>query len=466
MNKLSKKFIVGISIILSFSCILSILFNTRFLERYYLVQKRNAITGICDELTNKIRRGDSPDDAVSRLESSEKVVIVRIDGPSEIDNDELNDEIRTAFLDKGMGFQKYWLWEEDYKKVLNGENKLRLYKQDKLNYSLLIEYTQIDSILFAVSMVIPNIGDAFNIINPFLIGVNVAGIVLAIILIIILIKRITRPLLEFEHFASHMKENEFIPLNIHTKDELESAADSLNVMGRQIISYQDSLHEKNRQMEQLLDNVAHDLKTPVSLIKLYADGMQDGLDDGTFLKTIQEENQQMAEMVEKLLYVSRIGKKAIEYETVDLSSMLETLIDECTFLAKESKICFSARMEGSILIESSEEMIRSLFANLITNAVKYSSGTQIDIVLEKTETNIGFAITNETDNAELDLSQIWMPYYVGEQSRNKQLSGSGLGLAIVSKVCEQLNYSVQCSLDNNRITFIVKIPLPDGNDGV
>ena len=88
------------------------------------------------------------------------------------------------------------------------------------------------------------------------------------------------------------------------------------------------LLEKNRQMEALLDNVAHDLKTPISLIGTYASGMQDGLDDGTFLDTIIRQNTKMAQLAEKLLGLSRIGQKDYPEETIALDRLLQNQIEE------------------------------------------------------------------------------------------------------------------------------------------
>lgn len=129
----------------------------------------------------------------------------------------------------------------------------------------------------------------------------------------------TAPLKQFDAFAASMGRNEFHPLEIHTNDELERAAANLNAMGNQITAYQKSLQNKNEQMEQLLDNVAHDLKTPVSLIRLYADGIKDGLDDGTFLDTIMQQSSQMDRMINRLLFLTRIEKKEPSLEPYDLS---------------------------------------------------------------------------------------------------------------------------------------------------
>ena len=376
-------------------------------------------------------------------------------------NDTINEEIRLAFQSKGIAFQKYWLWIEGYQKILGGDTWRNLYAQDKLNYSLLVECRQIDSSLYVVTMIIPNIADAFGIINTFLIVVNIVSIIMSILVIILLIKKIVKPLAEFQVFASQMEKNQFVPLQVQTKDELEQVADSLNSMGKRIMDYQDSLQEKNKQMEQLMDNVTHDLKTPISLIHLYASGLKDGLDDGTFLDTILDENHQMEDMVNRLLYLSRMDKKEYEEIHIDLSDLFQRLIDKYSVMAENNHLNIRAELEEGIFITASEELIISMFTNLVTNAIKYSSGKEISVGLSKKENQVIFKISNETDNQTLDTSKIWDPYYVGEKSRNKNLSGTGLGLSIVRKICETQHYFIDCSLCDRNIVFTVVIPSKD-----
>lgn len=459
MNKLSKKFITGIIVILSASSLCSLLFNTSFLKRYYLYQKSKSITAIHKELLSLLDREVPSQTAVEQIESSYKVTIAQIENESVLDEDTVNQNIQSALQEKGIGFQKYWFWEEDYKKVLEGENRIRLYQQEKLNYSLLIDYIQKDSNLYAITMIVPNISDAFQIANHFLIAVNISTIMIAILFIILLIRKVTQPLCLFENFAKKMQENQFAPIELHTNDELESVADSLNSMGNQIIQFQRSLQEKNVQMEQLLDNVAHDLKTPVSLIQLYADGIKDGMDDGTFLDTILEENKQMTHMIDRLLYLSRIEKKQYHFSEVDLSHMIQNLIHKYSILAEESQMEIHSSIEKEIAVSGVPELLESLFLNLITNSVKYCTGKEIDVALWTEKNQILFTIKNETENHLLDIEKIWMPYYVGEESRNKKMSGTGLGLAIVYKICNIHHYSVQCLKNENEITFTVSMPI-------
>lgn len=459
MNKLSKKFIAGIICILILSSLCSILFNTQFLEKFYLYQKRSMISQISDEFSKLLEQDIPPQEAIQQIESSCKVIIAEIDSMPTADNEEVNQKIQSAFQEKGVGFQKYWFWEEDYKKVLEGEKKIKLYKQENLNYSLLIDYMKKDSSIYAVTMIVPNVADAFQIANTFLIVVSAFTILIAIIFIVFLVKKITKPLQSFEQFATNMKNNEYVPIYVSTRDELEDVAKSLNTMGKQITVFQKSLQEKNLQMEQLLENVAHDLKTPISLIQLYANGIKDGIDDGTFLETILEENERMSAMVNQLLYLSRIEKKQNDSGPVNLSILLQDLIDKYMILAKERKMELRAEIEKDICIVGNEDLLQSLFSNLITNAVKYASGEVIISKLCRQNNDILFSIQNDTDNNSLDLDKIWIPYYVGEKSRNKKLSGTGLGLSVVKKICETQGYSIDCSFINNKIEFKVKIPV-------
>lgn len=123
-------------------------------------------------------QGTDIEEAITQIEDSNKVIVVKIEEFRSKSNDTINDEKRLTSQINGIGFQKYWLRVEDYQKILNGETCPRLYTQDKLNYSLSVEYRQIDSTLCVVTMIIPNIADAFGIINTFLIAVNVVLIII------------------------------------------------------------------------------------------------------------------------------------------------------------------------------------------------------------------------------------------------------------------------------------------------
>lgn len=462
MNKLSKKFITGIVIILGLACLCTIIFNTSVLERYYLYQKKTAIIAVSDKFKSELAKGVPPKEAMEQLEEADKVIIVSIENAGENNIDKINEDIREAFQEKGIGFQKYWFWEEDYERILDGENKIRLYRQSNLNYSLFIDYMQVNQQLFAITMIIPDISDAFGIINQCLIFINVTTIVIAILFISIFTKKITKPLYAFDCFAEHMRNNEFIPLNIDSKDEFMCVANSLNKMGQQIIMYQQCLQEKNKEMEQLLDDVAHELKTPISLIELYSSGIKDGLDDGTFLDTILLENRQMADMVEQLLYASRIEKKNLEREQLNLTLLLENLIEEYTVLAQKHDMQIFSHLQSPIFLHSSTELLSSLIRNLLSNAIAHGSGSEIEVNLQQEKEEIRLSVSNETKSEALDLVKIWLPYYVGEQSRNKNLSGTGLGLTIVKKICEKLQYSIECTRKDGKITFTLTIPISDG----
>ena len=282
-------------------------------------------------------------------------------------------------------------------------------------------------------------------------------IILATVIIIFLVRRIVEPLNKFDLFAKNMGKGEFIPLEVETNDELEKVADTLNQMGTEIVHYQEQLKEKNLQMEELLNNVAHDLKTPISLIKLYSEGIKDGLDDGTFLQTIVKESNEMNQMVERLLFISKIEKEEIELREINLSSFVKNRLDTYLIMSKEQEIEIVSRIEDGLLIETNERLLQSIIDNLISNALKYTSWNQIFINLNSVDQKIVFEISNELSDSNLEVEKIWEPYYVGEKSRSKELSGTGLGLYLVKKIVDKLDYEIDCRIKEDKLYFTLMI---------
>lgn len=454
--RLSVKFTAGVMAILLLMTAGSLFVNSRVAERYYLYRQREYVGRIGDRLEAMIRDGTEPEEAVAQLEDRENVLIVYSSRAQE--PDELSGELREAFRQKGLGFKKFWLWEQDYKTAVEKGSRFRLYQQDKLNYSILAEYCAIGDNLYAIAAIVPNAANFIKIINGFGLALYSFSVVLSLVLIGFLVHRITRPLKEIEAFTRRLSAQRYEPLRIRTGDELEEVAESFNQMGREIREYQRQLELKNRQMEQLLGDVAHDLKTPISLISMYSSGMRDGLDDGTFLDTIVRQNEKMSRIVESLLNLSRIGQGEEELLAIDLSRRLSQWLGEYQILYRERGLELQQRIEAGIEITGSPKLTEQLFTNLLSNAVKYASGGAVEVLLYREGKDCIFRISNEFENSGLDIGQIWAPFYVGEASRNKALSGTGLGLTIAKKIADQYGWPLTCRLDGRRICFELSLP--------
>ena len=458
MNKLWKKFIYGTALIMAFTLVLSLAVNSNIVGKYYLHSQKHYIQGIGSQLITLLESGTTPEDAVRILEEQEKVLIVY--SGNTWDSEVLSNELREQFRQKGLGFRKFWLWEQDYQDAVEHGMKLRLYQQEKLKYGILAEYMFTDKGMFAIAAVVPNTEETVGILNQFLIILLSISSVVAVVLMYILVRHITNPLKEMEEFSRRISMQDYgSRLAIRTNDELETVADSMNRMSQSIKEYQDMLLEKNRQMEALLDNVAHDLKTPISLIGTYASGMQDGLDDGTFLDTIIRQNTKMAQLAEKLLGLSRIGQKDYPEETIALDRLLQNQIEEQRISAAQRNLGISTSIEPDRYIRGNAELVSTIFSNLLSNAIKYGAddkpGPGIEIHLHGNDTGCHFTISNQMQEGNLDLDRIWEPFYVGESSRNQNLSGTGLGLPIVKKIANQCGYGIDCTVADGRIRFTV-----------
>ena len=165
----------------------------------------------------------------------------------------------------------------------------------------------------------------------------------------------------------------------------------------------------------------------------------------------------MARLTEQLLGVSRIGQKEYPEETIALDRLLQEQVEEQRISAVQRKLELSASIEPNQHIRGNAELISTIFSNLLSNAIKYASesGPGIEIRLYGNDAGCHFTISNQMQAENLDLDRIWEPFYVGESSRNQNLSGTGLGLPIVKKIAEQCGYGINCAAEDGRIKFTV-----------
>ena len=395
-HRLSTKFICGTASILVLVLAATLFVNSKVAARYYLRQQTEYVSQAGSRIREYLDAGMSPDEAVASLEASDNVLITYASNTS--DYDALSSSLREKFREKGLGFQKFWLWDQDYLSAVQKGFQFRLYQQDKLNYGILVEYIPVGPHLYAVAAIVPNTADFIGIINRFSILLHAISLIITVILLYLLVKHITNPLRRMERFSQEIARQEYGTLIINTRDELEHVADSMNQMSISIQQYQSMLQAKNQQMEQLLSDVAHDLKTPISLIGMYSSGIRDGLDDGTFLETIIQQNSRMSQMTERLLNLSGIERKEYPLTTIRLDLLLfECIAEQKLFLSKRG-LSLNTAVTPNLEIMGNAELVTELFSNLLSNAVKYAASGTVNAELVKNEGQCCFRNRSMSEN--------------------------------------------------------------------
>lgn len=452
MSKLTKKFMISLSIILISVVFLSLYLNINFIQRFFLYQEKQEMNQICDQL---ISSKEELSQTIHKIEAAEDVIIVLTENTE--DNVLLNERLKTAFLEKGISLNKYWLWEQDQQDTLKDGRKMRIYHQNKLHYSLLVKYLSWDTHFIAVAKIIPSVTRTLSLINQVTVIIFIGAGFVMFFLLSILVHKIIAPLKAIGDVAQSISNLEFKTIEIHTNDELEILAENINHMSRKLKETLTILEQKNKQMKELLSNVSHDLKTPISLIKAYTNGIKDGIDDGTFLDTIMIQNEHMEHIVERLLNLAKIQHQEKIMEHVDVSRCLKEVIQEYRLQAENQQLIFDCEIKEAVTITADKEAIQLIFSNLISNAVKYTDKKQIKIKLyQKTDHSIFQIQNNVADSSKIDIKKVWEPFYVAEKSRNKNMSGTGLGLSIVKAISDKYNFSYSCNLEQNKITFSIK----------
>lgn len=491
--KLEKKFMLSLSAVLIVVICLSLYINANVISRCYLYLEKKDLDRICNELSGTLETmeyTDSPSAPAqpravnttifTQLEQENDVTLIQVSDTE--DNNLLNERLRNAFTDRGLGFRKLWLWDQDQQQMEDGERRIRLYRQEGLHYSLLVEYLKKQPYFYAAVKIIPEAERTIALLNRITAVIFAGAVLLLLTLLSLLVRRITKPLRAIGATAHSIAELDFCTVRVNTHDELGELADSINSMSQKLKTAHQDLEQKNRQMEELLANVSHDLKTPISLIKAYASGINDGLDDGTFSDTILSQTDRMEELVGRLLALAKLKQTAAQngkIETIVLTDELSRMTRDYAARAAENHLTFLCSWEDdttsscstgpasstplallscSFTLQAERESLDTILSNLLSNAVNYAAPGAIELSLSRQDGKICLRIKNNLSEhaaGTLDPDRIWDPFYVGETSRNRGLSGTGLGLSIVRAAAERCGYQIRCELESTVIAFVL-----------
>jgi signal transduction histidine kinase len=225
--------------------------------------------------------------------------------------------------------------------------------------------------------------------------------------------------------------------------------------------------------KQFIGNVAHELRTPLSVIKtntevaLFDAGLSAEMKQT--LRSNVEELDRISQIINNLLSLSALVRpERMEFATIDLSELASKVVERFSALAKRGNHQLVVRKSPHSTVLGNETAIEQIIGNLIRNAIQYTpQGGQIAVtVAPATDNRVEFTVQDSgVGIARKDLFRIFEPFYRAEQSRTRSQGGSGLGLTIVSELLKLLGGKIIIRSAVGRGTSVI-ILFPAARKGV
>ncbi|SFC82605.1 sensor histidine kinase [Clostridium uliginosum] len=235
--------------------------------------------------------------------------------------------------------------------------------------------------------------------------------------------------------------------------------------------YKGSLDERvkdERLKTELISNVSHDLKTPLTSIINYVNILKNGNitdeERNEYLSILDKKSLKLKSLIEDLFEMSKInsGKIILNKEKIDILSLIHQGIGEYSFLYEEKNISFKViTKEDEICIELDGKMMSRALENIIINALKYSlENTRVYVNVELQEDYVNIIVKN-ISNYEMDFDEeeIFERFARADKSRNSSIEGSGLGLAITKSIVELHGGKIKIEHEGDMFKIYVILPV-------
>ena len=290
-----------------------------------------------------------------------------------------------------------------------------------------------------------------NILRNQLIYITLIALIMACILSFYLSSRITRPIRDIAASADRLADGEYgIVFKGGHYTEINNLADTLT---RTSIE----LEKTNVIQKDLVANVSHDLRTPLTMIKSYAEMIRDLSGDNPVkrqehLKVIIDEADRLNNLVDDLLTVSRMqsGKMTLEMKEFNLSEVTRSIVSTYRIRTEEG-YHINLECPSEFYVMADEERIKQVITNLITNALKFcGDDREINVTLAKGgRSSVVCSVEDHGIGiAKDELEHVWERYYKASSNMVRTTEGSGIGLSIVKEilVLHKAEYGVNSTL--------------------
>ncbi len=292
---------------------------------------------------------------------------------------------------------------------------------------------------------------------------------------------ITKPIDKLNASAKRMAGLDFSALcDLVSTDEFGELSASLNTMAENLQQALDRLEDANAQLEkdvekerlllderkELVDSLSHEMKTPLGIIRAYAEGLQDEADEAKkqkYAQVIVSEVERMNDLIVTLLDLSALesGAASLNISRFDFTELVEAVAGRLLIDAPDPDFELQYELpEQKIFVRTDRRRMEQVLDNLIVNARKnVSPGGTLRMEVTAENGTLHFSVFNQgRPIPENDLPEIWTKFY---RDSGAEYSGSGLGLSIVAQILSMQNLPYGAENQEDGVRFCFSIPVTE-----
>ena len=366
----------------------------------------------------------------------------------------------------------------DGKEIESNDNfKIKQQRDTKNGLSYMMLSGKLENGYFLyIRIPLNSIKDSVSISNNFLLMMAGFTILIASIMVTIVSRKFTEPILELNNIAKKMSN-----LDFSQKYQVTNAKDEINDLGRSINTMSDKLERtikqlrsSNSQLERdieekskidemrktFISDVSHELKTPIALIQGYSEGLLENVNSDEesrkfYAEVILDETNKMDKLVKQLLELMKLeyGKREFNNKEFDIVELEKEVIRKTNVMIEEKHAEIKFDETKDISVFADDFYIEQVITNYITNAIKNAKEInnckliKISNKIKKEEGKVRVTVFNSGKHIkDEDLERIWNRFYKADESRNRSDGGTGIGLAFVKAIMN--NYQNKYGINN------------------
>lgn len=302
------------------------------------------------------------------------------------------------------------------------------------------------------------ISEAYDALQLFYVYIGIGGFALIVLMSFLFSRLVSKPILSLNSVALRMAKLDFMAKSpVRRNDEIGSLSNSLNSLSETLDATLKELQQANEQLreevehkqrienmqKEFVSNASHELKTPLSVVKGFAEGLKDGVGGSKrdrYIEVILDETEKMEELVKDMLELTKLESKSIKLRksVFSISELTEDVVDKLSHHLNEKNLNVVTVTANEQPVTADAGMIEQVLFNVMMNAIRHAvSGSEITVRIFNHEEKVRVAIENEGEPIpDEHLAHIWERFYRVERSRNRKTGGTGLGLAIVKLILE------------------------------